>query len=61
MLNYLYHFALPWLHLRRSIRENKSEPIDLMWELTLPWFRATKKSLYSCEAKFHKAQQKRLI
>jgi hypothetical protein len=47
MLNYLFHFALPWLYLRRAVRGNESDPIDLMWELTLPWFRATNKYLYA--------------
>ena len=50
MLNYLYHFALPWLYLRRSIRANESAPIDLMWSMCFPWFRATKKTLYSTMA-----------
>ena len=47
MYHYLFYFALPWLHLRRSIREGKTTPIDLMWAITLPWMRATGKKLYS--------------
>ena len=46
LLVFLYEFALPWLSLRQSIRSNSTENIETMWNLTLPWFRATGKTNY---------------
>lgn len=46
-ITFLYDFGLPWLMLRHGIRADRSEVTDIMWLLTLHWFRATKKHQYT--------------
>jgi hypothetical protein len=46
-LDFLFDFGLPWLALRHGVRANRHAVIDIMWEVTFHWFRATKKTNYS--------------
>lgn len=50
ILEYLYDFGLPWLGARQGIRGNCHVPIDMLWKISLPWFRSTGKTLYSVMA-----------
>jgi hypothetical protein len=48
LLRFLHDFGLPWLlYLRNGIRANNAGRVDFMWNLCLPWFRATGKFNYA--------------
>lgn len=50
LLKFLHDFGYPWLSLRMGVRENSSEKIDFMWNLSMLWFRATNKTNYAAMA-----------
>ena len=50
ILEFLFHFAFPWLALRQGLRSNDSDAVDSMWRQTCAWFRATNKNNYATMA-----------
>lgn len=47
LLEFLYEGALMWLAFRQSTRSNQGSNMDLIWQLSLPLFKATGKKLYA--------------
>ena len=47
LIRFLHDFGYPWLlGVRTGIRMSSSHRLDFMWNLALPWFRASGKTNY---------------